>query len=338
MKIWKQSSQNWVLKFPVCKNRVAMDIPHIPVLLNQVVESFQTPPIQKGGVLIDCTLGFGGHSEALLRAYPKLEIIGIDQDKNAITFASERLRGFGKRFSYQFGRYSEVLRQLLENVELYKNLVGIFADIGVSSLQFDDRSRGFCFDSEMLDMRMNQEQILNAKEIVNHYTPNQLEQIFRDFGEIREYKKLTRLIIESRKIEKITSSKDLSSLIVKHFKHPKIHPATQAFQALRIAVNDELGELKRLLENIRSCPLQKGARLSIISFHSLEDRLVKTAFKEWERKCICGSGVMRCVCGNNHQKGRNLYKKPLCASKEEINANPRSRSAKLRSFEFGSVE
>lgn len=315
-----------------------MDIPHIPVLLNQVVESFQTPLIQKGGVLIDCTLGFGGHSEALLRAYPELEIIGIDQDKNAIAFASERLRGFGKRFSYQFGRYSEVLKQLLENVESHKNIIGILADIGVSSLQFDDRSRGFCFNSETLDMRMNQEQILNAKEIINHYTPNQLEQIFRDFGEIREYKKLARLIVESRKTEKITSSKALSSLIAKHFKHPKIHPATQAFQALRIAVNDELGELKRLLENIENHPLQKGARLSIISFHSLEDRLVKTAFKEWERKCICGSGAIRCVCGNNHQKGRNLYKKPLCAPKEEISANPRSRSAKLRSFEFGSVE
>lgn len=311
-----------------------MDTPHIPVLLRQVVESFDTPLMQKGGVLIDCTLGFGGHSEALLNAYPKLKIIGIDQDKNAITFANKRLKYFGERFSYKFGRYSEVLAQLFEEVDLHRCIVGILADIGVSSLQFDAKERGFCFDSEQLDMRMNQEQILNAKEIVNHYTLNQLEQIFRDFGEIREYKKLARLIVESRKIEKFTSAKALSHLIAKHFWNPKIHPATQAFQALRIAVNDELGELTRLLQIIKNQPLQKGARLSIISFHSLEDRLVKLAFKEWEKKCICDKGIMRCVCGNNHQKGRNLYKKPLCAEEREIQANPRSRSAKLRSFEF----
>ncbi|WP_297812984.1 16S rRNA (cytosine(1402)-N(4))-methyltransferase RsmH [uncultured Helicobacter sp.] len=311
-----------------------MEIPHIPVLLKQVLESFETPLVQKGGVFLDCTLGFGGHSEALLKAYPKLQIIGIDQDKNAIAFASERLRGFGKRFSYQFGRYSEVLKQLLENVELHQNIVGILADIGVSSLQFDDKKRGFCFDSEQLDMRMNQKQILNAKEIVNHYTPNQLEQIFRDFGEIREYKKLARLIVESRKIEKITSSKALSSLIAKHFKHPKIHPATQAFQALRIAVNDELGELERLLKVIEENPLCKGARVCIITFHSLEDRIVKMTFREWEKDCICDSNVMRCACGGGHQKGRNLYKKPLSANADELQNNPRSRSAKLRSFEF----
>lgn len=313
-----------------------MDTPHIPVLLEQVIESFNTSLMQKGGVLIDCTLGFGGHSEALLKSYPKLKIIGIDQDKSAIIFASERLKGFGERFSYQFGRYSEVLAQLFKEVELHRNLVGILADIGVSSLQFDDKERGFCFDSERLDMRMNQEQILNAKEIVNHYSLNQLEQIFKDFGEIREYKKLARLIVESRKIEKFTSSKALSCLIAKHFQHPKIHPATQTFQALRIAVNDELGELTRLLQIIENQPLQRGARLSIISFHSLEDRLVKIAFKKWEKKCICGAGAPRCVCGNHHQKGQNLYKKPLCAEESEIRANPRSRSAKLRSFEFQS--
>ncbi len=311
-----------------------MKIPHIPVLLEQVIESFDTPLMQKGGVLIDCTLGFGGHSEELLKTYPKLKIIGIDQDKNAIHFSFQRLKKFGERFVYQFGKYSEILAQLLENRELHQNLVGILADIGVSSLQFDDRERGFCFDSDRLDMRMNQEQILNAKEVINHYSLNQLEQIFRDFGEIREYKKLARLIVESRKIEKITSSKMLSCLIAKHFKHPRIHPATQAFQALRIAVNDELGELERGLREIGENPLPNGARLSIISFHSLEDRLVKTAFKNWEKKCICGEEMIMCVCGNNHKKGRNLYKKPLCANQAEVHANPRARSAKLRSFEF----
>ncbi|WP_304400650.1 16S rRNA (cytosine(1402)-N(4))-methyltransferase RsmH, partial [Helicobacter rodentium] len=161
------------------------------------------------------------------------------------------------------------------------------------------------------------------------------ERIFRDFGEIREYKKLARLIVESRKIEKFTSAKALSTLIAKHFKHPKIHPATQAFQALRIAVNDELGELERLLKTIEENPLRKEARVCIIAFHSLEDRIVKMAFREWERDCICDSSVMRCVCGGGHRKGRNLYKKPLSARENELQSNPRSRSAKLRGFEFG---
>ena len=311
-----------------------MEIPHIPVLLEQVLESFNMPLMQKGGVVIDCTLGFGGPSEALLQAYPKLRIVGIDRDCNALEFAKERLKGFGNRFSSHLGSYSAVVAELLKE-DSAQEIIGILADIGVSSMQFDNKERGFCFDSEQLDMRMNQEQLLNAREIVNTYSLGELERIFRDFGEIREYKKLARLIVESRKIEKFTSAKALSSLIAKHFKHPKIHPATQAFQALRIAVNDELGELERLLKAIEKNPLRKGARVCIITFHSLEDRIVKMAFKEWERDCICDSNVMRCVCGGGHRKGRNLYKKPLVANADELQSNPRSRSAKLRSFEFG---
>ena len=277
-----------------------MEIPHIPVLLEQVLETFNMPLMQKGGVVIDCTLGFGGHSEALLQTYPKLRIVGIDRDCNALGFAKERLKGFGNRFSSHLGSYSAVVAELLKE-DSAQEIIGILADIGVSSMQFDNKERGFCFDSEQLDMRMNQEQLLNAKEIVNTYSLGELERIFRDFGEIREYKKLARLIVESRKIEKFTSAKALSSLIAKHFKHPKIHPATQAFQALRIAVNDELGELKRLLKAIEENPLRKGARVCIITFHSLEDRIVKMAFKEWERDCICDSNVMRCACGGGHR-------------------------------------
>ena len=312
-----------------------MEIPHIPVLLEQVLESFDTPLVQEGGVLLDCTLGFGGHSEALLKAYPKLRIIGIDRDCAALEFAKNRLKGFGNRFSYQLGSYSAIAAELLKDSDLRQKIVGILADIGVSSMQFDNKERGFCFDSEQLDMRMNQAQILNAKEIINSYSLSELERIFRDFGEIREYKKLARLIVEERKIEKFTSAKALSTLIAKHFKHPKIHPATQAFQALRIAVNDELGELERLLKAIEENPLRKEARVCIIAFHSLEDRIVKMAFREWERDCICDSSVMRCVCGGGHSKGRNLYKKPLIADICELQSNPRARSAKLRGFEFG---
>ncbi|TLD82433.1 16S rRNA (cytosine(1402)-N(4))-methyltransferase RsmH [Helicobacter sp. MIT 11-5569] len=311
-----------------------MEIPHISVLLEQVLESFDTQEVQKGGVLLDCTLGFGGHSCALLEAYPNLEIIGIDQDKDALAFSMQRLKKFGNRICFRDGRYSAIVKELLSDKNLKQRIVGILADIGVSSMQFDNKERGFCFDSPNLDMRMDQMRQESAKEIVNHYKLNDLERIFRDFGEIREYKKLARLIVEQRKIEKFDSAKSLSELIARHFKHPKIHPATQAFQALRIAVNDELGELERLLQCLSENPLNKGARVSIISFHSLEDRLVKQYFKEWEKDCICDSSVIRCVCGKKHRKGKNLYKKPLCADEKELKENPRSRSAKLRSFEF----
>ena len=308
-----------------------MEIPHIPVLLKQVLDSFNT---LKDGILIDCTLGFGGHTQALLETYPNLEIIGIDQDLDAINFATERLSGFKDRFSYRKGRYSAVVREILSNQELQTKIVGILADIGVSSVQFDNKERGFCFDSSVLDMRMDTQQQLSAKEIVNGASLKELECIFKDFGEIREYKKLAHLIVDERKRTKFTSSKALSTLIAKHFKHPKIHPATQAFQALRIAVNDELGELKRLLEALKEYPLRQGARVSIITFHSLEDRIIKQAFKEWGRDCICDCNVMRCVCGGGHSKGWNLHKKPLCADAQELRENPRARSAKLRSFEF----
>lgn len=312
-----------------------MEIPHTPVLLEQVLDSFNAPRIVKGGILLDCTLGFGGHTLALLEHYPSLEIIGIEQDKDALDFSVKRLSAFGERFSYRMGRYSVIVNALLSNEKLASNIVGILADIGVSSMQFDNKERGFCFDSPVLDMRMDKSRQNSAKEIVNHYTLGELEHIFRDFGEIREYKKLARLIVEERKVEKFTSAKALSAFIAKHFKHPKIHPATQAFQALRIAVNDELGELERLLTTLSENPLSKGARVSIITFHSLEDRLVKREFREWERNCICDFNVMRCICGGGHKRGRNLYKKPLSADKSELKNNPRARSAKLRSFEFG---
>ncbi|MDE5602581.1 MAG: 16S rRNA (cytosine(1402)-N(4))-methyltransferase RsmH [Helicobacter sp.] len=308
-----------------------MSIPHNPVLLQEILESFNTPLVVKnGGILIDCTIGFGGHSEALLEKYPKLSIIGIDQDEVAITYALRRLEVFKERFKAKFGRFSEVLPNIWRD-----DVVGILADIGVSSMQFDDKQRGFCFDSPLLDMRMNPHNALSAKEVINTYSLPQLERIFRDFGEIREWKKLARLIVDFRKKEKIICANTLSALIVKHFKNTKIHPATLAFQALRIEVNDELGELERMLKFCQEKSFQKGARVGIISFHSLEDRIVKTAFRDWERSCICPKEMMKCVCGNHHRKGKSFYKKPLSATKEEIKNNPRSRSAKLRVFEFG---
>lgn len=309
-----------------------MRIPHISVLKQEVLEVFNTEIIhQKGGILIDCTLGFGGHSLALLEKYPKLKIIGIDQDDEAIALAKKRLEPFLNRFSIEYGRFSGVLKQILQRES---NVVGILADIGVSSMQFDSKERGFCFDSEFLDMRMDQSQNFTAKDIVNSYPLTELERIFRDFGEIREYKKLAHCIVELRKKEKITSAKMLSQFIAKHFKHPKIHPATLAFQALRIEVNNELGELESMLKIFDSQEMQDFSRLCLISFHSLEDRIIKNKFKQWENPCICPPQALKCECSRNHQKGRSLYKKPIIPKEEEIKDNPRARSSKMRIFEF----
>ena len=308
-------------------------IPHTSVLLQEVVDGFNSEIIhKKDGIFIDCTFGYGGHSLAMMQKYPHLKVIGIDQDKQAIALANERLKDFKERYCIYHGNFSEAINPILEKHR--ENIVGILADIGVSSMQFDDKERGFCFDSKSLDMRMNTQNILCAKEVINGYSKPELERIFRDYGEIREYKKMADLIINERKNAKITSAKTLSELIAKHFKHPKIHPATQAFQALRIEVNNELGVLEKFLASLRDLP--QDSRLAIISFHSLEDRIIKQHFKQLEKSCICPSEALRCTCGNNHQKGKILTKKPITPKEEEIKQNPRSRSAKLRIFSFKS--
>ncbi len=302
-----------------------MDIPHIPVLLNETLSLFKDI---KNGYFIDCTCGFAGHSEAILKAHPDIKLIAIDQDKEALNFAKQRLSPFSDRVEFIHSRASEVL-------ENFKDLeiVGILADIGVSSYQLDERKRGFNFEGDTLDMRMNQNQEFSAKDIVNYYSLNELERIFKDYGEERFYKKIASKIVERRKEQKFTSSKELADFIASFIPRRKIHPATQIFQAIRIEVNSELKELENILE--KSLKISKnGTILGIITFHSLEDRIVKQTFKEWSKKCICPSDAFRCECGGNNEKGKIITKKPLVATKEEILANPRSRSAKLRGFCF----
>ncbi len=297
-----------------------MDIPHTPVLLKEVVESFRET---RSGYIVDCTLGYGGHSEALLKAYPDIKLICIDQDIEALDFSKRRLKKYHDRVIFIEDRFSHAITNLKEY-----DIKGILADIGVSSLQLDKSDRGFRFDSNILDMRMNKRAKLDASYVVNFYSQSDLERVFREYGEIREYKKLASLITQNRPFN---SSSDLSSFIVKHFKGGKIHPATLAFQAVRIEVNNELGELRNLLKNIKDLNLS-NAIVAIISFHSLEDRIVKEIFKEWARNCICPVEAFRCECGNNHAIGKILTKKPIVPTKEEINDNPRSRSSKLRLF------
>ncbi len=302
-----------------------MDIPHIPVLLNETISLFEN---LKSGYFIDCTCGFGGHSEAILKAHPDIKLIAIDQDIEALTFAKKRLAPFSDRVEFIHSRASEVL-------ENFKDLeiAGILADIGVSSFQLDERKRGFNFEGETLDMRMNQNQEFSAKDVVNYYSLNELERIFKDYGEDRFAKKIASKIIERRKTKKFTSSKELADFIASFIPRKKIHPATQIFQAIRIEVNSELTELENILDKSLKIA-SKGTILGIITFHSLEDRIVKQTFKEWSKRCICPSDAFRCECGANNEKGKIITKKPLVASKEEILSNPRSRSAKLRGFCF----
>ncbi len=304
------------------------EIPHVPVLYREVIDAFSG--IEEG-IIVDCTMGYGGHSSMLLEANKNITLIGIDQDQTAIDFSTKRLAPFGERAKIKKGRFSDVIRAIIAE-EGVENIRGILADIGVSSLQLDQKDRGFSYESDTLDMRMDPNAPLNAAEVVNSYSQKELERILREYGEIRNAAQIASEIVKHRPF---TSAKELSD-VVKPFgpRGKKIHPATLVMQAIRIEVNDELGELSRLLDAIGEANLPH-ARIGIISFHSLEDRMVKQRFSEWKRSCICPPEAMRCSCGNNHAKGKIVTKKPLTAQKDELKENARSRSAKLRLFDMG---
>lgn len=302
-------------------------IPHIPVLLEETLQSFASI---KEGAIIDCTLGYAGHSEAILEAHPLCSLIGIDRDQTAIDFASRRLSGFGARFTAIKGDFATAFSSALE-VAGVEHVRGVLADIGVSSLQLDYDERGFGFDSDVLDMRMDQSATLSAYDVVNSYSQEALVRILKEYGELPYAVPLAKKIVQARPIE---SAKALAALAMSFRSNKKIHPATLMFQAIRIEVNDELGQLSAVLDAIEASHLQECV-VSIITFHSLEDRIVKQRFSAWAQSCICPHDAMRCTCGNNHAKGRHLYKKPQSADVQELAKNPRARSAKLRSFIFG---
>jgi len=306
---------------------MAEQTPHIPVLLDAVVESFK----DQEGYIVDATLGYGGHSEALLRANPKIKILGIDRDPEAIAFSKKRLEPFGDRVEIFRGSFGDVIEELLERYPVK----GVLADIGVSSLQLDKKERGFSLQSETLDMRMDPEAPLSAADVVNSYDPKSLERIFRDYGEIRNPKKAVEAIIRARPIK---SARELAEILAKALpKKGKIHPATTAFQAIRIEVNKELEQLEKLLDALEK-KRPAGARVGVITFHSLEDRIVKNRFKEWANPCVCPPEAPRCTCGRTHSLGTIVTKKPVVAGDEEQRQNPRSRSAKLRVFAFGGAD
>lgn len=277
------------------------------------------------GYIIDCTTGYAGHSSGLLNQNSSVKLICNDQDDEALNFSKNRLKDFENRVEFNKGNFENIIKKF-ENYPIR----GVLADIGVSSLQLDKLDRGFSFNSENLDMRMNQNQSLDASTVINSYSQVELENIFKEYGEIREYKKIASLIVQNRPFY---SAKELAEFFYNKLPKGKIHPATLIFQAIRIEVNDELGVLDRLFKSMEEAKL-KDCIVAIISFHSLEDRVVKNYFKKWSENCICPKDAFRCECGKNHALGKIITKKPIIATNFEIKQNPRSRSAKLRVFRF----
>lgn len=297
-------------------------IPHVPVLYDEVINLFS---LIDDGFIIDCTLGYAGHSFGIISNNKNINLICNDQDDEALKFSKKRLNKFSSRITFNNGNFKDLISK-------YKHLPirGILADIGVSSLQLDNNDRGFGFKSDVLDMRMNQEQELTASTIVNQYSQKDLQFILKEYGEVKEYKKVTDLIIKNRPF---TSALQLSKLLEENMYKGKIHPATLTFQGIRIAVNNELGVLEELFNSISDANLS-NCTVAIISFHSLEDRIVKNNFKVWSKKCNCPDYIMRCECGNNNQLGKIITKKPIIPTNKEIKQNARSRSSKMRVFKI----
>lgn len=304
------------------------EVLHTSVLLDESAEIL----IDGGKVFVDATLGVGGHAEAVLKRLPKARLIGIDQDTEAIELARRRLAPFGARVKIVHSNFSEL--KGIVDAEEPEGVDGILADLGVSSLQFDRGPRGFSFREDApLDMRMNPESPdPTAAELLATLSESEIADVIYRFGEERSSRRIARQIVEKREAgTPVTTTRELAGLIersVRRSPKEKTHPATRTFQALRIAVNRELDVLGQFISSAVEV-LKPGGRLAIISFHSLEDRVVKQAFQKLSGKCTCPPRIPRCVCGAG-KRVEILTKKPIVPGEEEMERNWRSRSAKLR--------
>jgi len=304
---------------------------HEPVLLSEVLEYLR--PNRGDGVFVDATVGLGGHSEALLERYPEARLIGIDRDPEALERSKERLSRFGDRVTLVRGRHEsliEILKQLQLDGRGVEAVSGLLADLGVSSMQLDDAARGFSFRFEgPLDMRMGAEG-RSAADLVNVLDEHELATILRDYGEEKMARGIARAIVRAREEAPIVTTTRLSEVIrtVKRPRYREIDPSTLTFQALRIATNEELIGLDRFVDDAVSV-LESGARIGLISFHSLEDRIVKRAFRRLGGECTCPPNLPVCGCGAKSEI-EILTGRPVTASEEEEGRNPRARSAKLR--------
>ncbi len=302
---------------------------HKPVLFDEVMENI----ISEGdAVYVDCTLGGGGHTEGMLeRSSEKSKVIGIDQDKEAINFAKERLKKYGNKI--------EIFQDNFRNLDTVIYLAGynkvdrILMDIGVSSNQLDNLERGFSYRYDAkLDMRMDRNLKISAYEVVNDFSEKEIADIIYKYGEEPKSRKIAKNIVEYRKNKKIETTLELSEIIIKSIgKSMKKHPSKRTFQAIRIFVNKELEVLEEALDKAVNL-LNNNGKLLVITFHSLEDRMVKEKFREYENPCTCPPEIPVCVC-NKKSLGKVITKKPIIAKESELNENNRAHSAKLRIFE-----
>ena len=313
-----------------------MEFRHKSVLLNECIKALN---IKKNGIYVDGTLGGAGHSYEILKSLNGTgKLIGIDRDKEALEASKEKLKEFDNVL-YIHGNHDDILDILLSlGID---QVDGILLDLGVSSYQLDEASRGFSYMVDApLDMRMNKEDSFSAYDVVNKYDQNKLESIFRDYGEERFSKSIARNICKCRKIKEIKTTFELVNIIKesmpKSALREKQHPAKRVFQAIRIEVNSELEPLKRTVEDSIKA-LKDDGRLAIITFHSLEDKIVKHTYEEMEGRCSCPSSFPVCICGYKSY-GKIVNKKPIISSMEELEVNPRARSAKLRVFQKSTKE
>lgn len=309
-----------------------MEFVHKSVLLNETIDGLN---IQPDGIYVDGTLGGGGHAyEVCRRLGDKGSIVGIDQDAAAIEAADNRLKDFGEKVTIVRSNYCD-MKSKLHELGIDK-VDGIVLDLGVSSYQLDTAERGFSYREDApLDMRMDTRQKMTARDIVNDYEEMELYRVIRDYGEDKFAKNIAKHIVAARKVKPIETTGELTEIIrasiPMKYQKKSGHPAKRTFQAIRIELNRELEVLKDSLDDMIDL-LNPGGRLCIITFHSLEDRIVKSAFRKNENPCTCPSDFPVCVCGKV-SKGSILTRKPILPSEEEMEENSRAKSAKLRIFE-----
>jgi 16S rRNA (cytosine1402-N4)-methyltransferase len=306
---------------------MSTDFYHEPVMLQEVIDWLC---IRKTGIYVDGTVGGAGHAYAILKETDCF-LVGIDCDDEALEAAEKKLACFGSRKILVKANFAE-LGRVLEDLQI-KKVDGVLLDLGVSSPQLDRADRGFSFNQPaLLDMRMDRSLKLSAYDIVNNFAQEDLEKIIRDFGEEKMAGRIARTISQKRKFSPLKTTVELAALIAAavpaKLRHQKIHPATKTFQALRIAVNNELDSIKPAIDTA-AVLLNSGGRIAVISFHSLEDRIVKNEFRSLEGRCICPKDFPVCVCHPEAQL-KVLTRKALIPSAAETENNPRSRSAKLR--------
>ncbi len=308
-----------------------MEYQHTSVLLKECIDGLK---IKKNGIYVDGTLGGAGHSEEILKHLSSEgSLIGIDQDPSALKNAEEKLKNYSN-FQAVHSNFHDIQNVLLDLS--ISGIDGLLLDLGVSSHQLDTPERGFSYmhDGE-LDMRMDTTSALTASEVVNTYNEDELTKIIKDYGEENWAKRIAKFIVEERKKKEISTSHELVEVIKKAIpakaRERGPHPAKRTFQAIRIEVNNELGIIKETIKSTVEV-LNPVGRIVIITFHSLEDRIVKNTFKELASSCVCPPEFPVCTCGKESE-GKIITRKPVLPSKEEIDCNPRSRSAKLRIFE-----